>query len=170
MADIDAEDILLTDEYPITVFNPTPGGGTTTPLTLAVNYPVPTLTSLSPDNRLVGSGAFLLTVNGASFVPGAIITWNGSDRIPTNFINSTRLTTTIPAAELLAAGTATVNVRNPLPGGGVAVTALTFTINNPVPTVTSIRMHQPLNLRSMALTSTAVRRSVSTALNAQLRS
>jgi hypothetical protein len=135
---IPAEDILITDTYPITVINPAPGGGTSAQVGLAVNNPVPTLSSLSPDNRLAGATGFTLTVNGANFVPGAVISWNGVDRLPTTFFNSTKVTAQIPAADLLNAGTASVTVTNPAPGGGAALAPLTFTINNPVPTISAI--------------------------------
>jgi hypothetical protein len=57
----------------------------------------------------------------------SIIRWNGIDH-PTSFVNSTQLTTTIQKSELAAAGTVTVTVFNPTPGGGEATPPLTFTI------------------------------------------
>ena len=94
--------------------------------------PIPTLSSLSPNTVLAGSGAFTLTVNGLNFVNGAVVQWNGSPRA-TTFGNSTVLTAQITAADVANAGSASVNVINPGPGGG-ASNGLTFSITGPNPT------------------------------------
>src|SRR5205085_3321312 len=88
--------------------------------------PVPTLASLTPDERQAGSGSFLLSVEGANFVNGARVRWNGVDR-PTTFNSSTSLGADIPTADLTNAGSASITVFNPAPGGGVS-NALSFTI------------------------------------------
>ena len=98
--------------------------------------PVPGLTSLSPSSKTVGAAGFTLTVNGSNFVNGATVSWNNSARV-TTFVSSVRVTAQIPATDLVNAGTVPVIVTNPGPGGG-ASNSLTFTINNPKPTVTSI--------------------------------
>jgi hypothetical protein len=84
---------------------------------------VPTIASLSPNSAIAGGAAFTLTVNGMSFVNGAVVRWNGSDR-STAFVSNTRLTASINAADIATAGAAF----NPAPGGGVS-NALNFTIN-----------------------------------------
>jgi uncharacterized protein (TIGR03437 family) len=72
-----------------------------------------------------------LTVNGSNFVNGAVVRWNGADR-QTMFVNGTQLTAAIPASDIASAGTASVTVFNPAPGGGLS-NALSFTINQPQP-------------------------------------
>jgi hypothetical protein len=57
------------------------------------------------------------------------VLWNGS-QAPTSYVSSTSLTAQIPASDLSPAGSATVAVQNPAPGGGTSGT-LTFTINPP---------------------------------------
>jgi hypothetical protein len=99
------------------------------PTTINVLNPVPALTSLSPSSATAGGAAFTLTVNGVNFVSGATVRWNGTERT-TTYGSATQLTATIPAADIVAAGTAQVTVFNPAPGGG-ASNALTFTINPP---------------------------------------
>jgi hypothetical protein len=59
------------------------------------------------------------------------VKWNGSARTST-FVTSTQLKAAITAADISVAGTASVTVVNPGPGGGTS-NALTFSINNPVP-------------------------------------
>ncbi len=58
----------------------------------------------------------------------------------TAYVNATQLTASIPASDIAGAGTASVTVFNPAPGGGTS-NAQTFTINafdNPVPATTSL--------------------------------
>jgi len=98
--------------------------------------PVPTITSLSPISATAGGPAFTLTVNGANFVSGSTVQWGGSVRT-TTFISSTQLTATITASDIATAGTVSVTVVSPAPGGGRS-NALPFTIANPAPTLTSL--------------------------------
>jgi uncharacterized cupredoxin-like copper-binding protein len=121
----------------VTVFNPTPGGGTSGGATFTINNPAPTLTNLSPASVTAGAGDTLLTVTGTNFIQNqSVVRWNGSDRV-TTFVSATQLTITIPDTDLATAGTASVTVFNPTPGGGTSGGA-TFTINNPAPTLTSV--------------------------------
>lgn len=135
-ATITSADLANIGTASLTVFNPTPGGGTTSALSLAINNPVPTITSLSQTAILKDSAGITLAVNGTNFVSTSKVKWNGAERA-TTFVNATQLTATIPAADFAAAGTAEVAVGNPAPGGGTSNTR-TFTINNPTPTITSI--------------------------------
>jgi len=87
------------------------------PGALAVNA-VPTLSEpLKPVSATIGGAQFTLTVNGAGFVSGAVVNWNGSPRT-TQFVNSHNLTATINAADIASPGTAAITVTNPAPGGG----------------------------------------------------
>jgi hypothetical protein len=131
-----SSDIATAGTANVTVSNPAPGGGTTSPLVFTINNPVPSLTSLSPNNKIAGSSTFTLTVNGTGFVNGTKINWNGSP-LTTTFKKSAQVTASVPAADVASAGTVPVTVTNPAPGGG-ASSALTFTINNPKPTITSL--------------------------------
>ena len=116
-ATIPAADIATAGTASVTVFNPAPGGGESSALTFTINNPVPTISSLSPASATAGGTGFTLTVNGSGFVNGAAVRWNGADR-PTTFVSDTQLTATIPAADIATAGTASVTVFNPTPGGG----------------------------------------------------
>jgi len=103
----------------------------------ADDNPVPAITDLNPDSATAGGTAFTLTVNGTDFVRGSVVRWNAADR-GTAFVSSTQLQATITTADIATAGTATVTVFNPAPGGGTS-NALTFTINNPLPMIHSLR-------------------------------
>jgi len=52
-------------------------------------------------------------------------------------LNATTITVSIPAADIATGGTPNVTVVNPGPGGG-ASNAVAFTVNNPLPTLTSL--------------------------------
>ena len=97
------------------------------PNSITINYPAPVATSLSPSSASAGASTFTLTVSGSDFYPASVINWNGSPRT-TSYVNSTTLTASIPATDIATAGTATVTVTNPVPGGGTS-TGLSFAIN-----------------------------------------
>ena len=107
-------------------------------ITISGDNPVPTLTSLSPNNALVGSGSVNLTVTGTGFVPGSVVRWAGGNR-NTTFVSNTQLTAAIPASDLTSAGSVNVTVFNPAPVGGTS-NALTFTVNppNPLPSIATL--------------------------------
>ncbi len=111
------------------------GVGTQT-VQLIITNPVPGALSLVPSSALVGSGGFTLTINGKNFVPTSAVEWAGSPRT-TTFVSVTELTAVINAADVAKAGTFRVTVTNPTPGGGTA--AAIFTVDNPVPTLISIK-------------------------------
>jgi YD repeat-containing protein len=66
-------------------------------------------------------------VTGTNFISSSVVRWNGGDRT-TTFVSGTELQAQIAAADIAAAGTASVTVVNPAPGGG-ASNAGTFTIS-----------------------------------------
>lgn len=134
-ATIPASDLTAVGNYSITVFNPTPGGGTSNAQTLAVVNPVPTTTSISPTSKNVGDATFTLTVNGTNFISDSVVQFAGSNR-STVYVSSTQLTATIPASDLTTVGTYAITVFTPTPGGGTS-NAQTFTVNPGLPTATT---------------------------------
>lgn len=140
-ANINAADLATPGLVSVTVTNPAPGGGTSSAssFTVTAPNPLPQLTSLTPSAVTQGGVAFSLTVNGSGFVNGAIVRWDGQNRT-TNFVSATQLTAQIMASDIAGAGTATITVVNPAPGGGVS-SSLTVAINspsNPVPSISSL--------------------------------
>ena len=107
--------------------------------------PAPTITSISPTSANSGDPTFTLTVNGSSFLTGAIIDFNNSttglgNALVTTYVNPTQLTGTVPASAIPLPGPFTINVLNPLPTIGPS-NYVNFTVNvgtYPVPTVSSI--------------------------------
>jgi hypothetical protein len=130
-AAIPATDIAATGTATVTVFNPTPGGGTSNAQTFSITSgsgnPVPVLNSISPPCTARGGPGFTLNISGSNFISGSVVQWNGSPRT-TTFVSSTQLTAAIPAADIAATGTPSVTVFNPAPGGGLS-SALTISIS-----------------------------------------
>ncbi len=93
-----------------------------------------TLSSLSPASTPACGPAFTLTVNGSAFVSSAVVEWNGTP-LTTTFVSVNQLTASVPAADIAAPGTVSITVKQ----NGVSSTdALTFTITNPTPVLSSI--------------------------------
>jgi hypothetical protein len=59
-----------------------------------------------------GSAGFLLAIDGANFVPGTSVEWNGQIR-PATFVNERRINVPIEAADLVAAGPIPVRAVTP---------------------------------------------------------
>jgi uncharacterized repeat protein (TIGR01451 family) len=87
--------------------------------------PTPVLSSLSPSTVPAGINGGTLVVTGSSFVPGAVVLWNGSER-ETTFVNSGKLTVAIPATDVSNAGNIILTVNNP---GTAASNQLTLQIH-----------------------------------------
>jgi sugar lactone lactonase YvrE len=97
--------------------------------------PVPTITSLSPISATAGAPSQTITVNGSGFISTTTVTYNGAAHTAT-LVSSTQLIITLSATDLAAAGTFSVVVNNPTPGGGAANAP--FAVNNPVPLASSV--------------------------------
>lgn len=128
-ATVPAANISAAGNAAVTVFTPSPGGGTSTPVgfIITANNPVPVLTALSPNSAAPGGGSFTLTANGTNFISSSTINWNGA-ALTTTYISAAQLTALVPAANITIAGTANITVISPLPGGGTS-NALVFTIS-----------------------------------------
>ena len=109
-------------------------------VTVANTSPGPVLLTLAPSSALQGGPAFTLTATGSGFVPASGVRWNGSSRA-TTFVNTTQLTASIPASDLVAVGTAQVTVVTSGAGGNTSTSgALSFTVTavNPAPVLSTL--------------------------------
>jgi len=97
----------------------------------------PSLSSLVPNNTDAGGPQFTLTVNGSNFVKGTVVNWSGSPR-NTTYVSPTEVQATILASDIAQPGYFKVSATNPPPGGGNSRNQLTFTVNNPVPSILSL--------------------------------
>jgi hypothetical protein len=123
-------------DFPVAVSNPPPGGGVTAPVVFRVQYPAPQSTSLAPSSAGVGAGPTDVVVTGIGFFITSQITFDGAPAA-TTYQDATHVKATLTAAQLANAGSISVRVVNPAPGGGTSA-ALAFTVNNGVPSITSL--------------------------------
>src|SRR5207249_5439375 len=68
-----------------------------------------------------------MNVDGTNFVLDSVVRFNGSVRL-TTFVSGTQLTAVIPTSDLTTAGTFSITVFTPSPGGGTS-SPFTFTVN-----------------------------------------
>ncbi|MDE1959824.1 MAG: hypothetical protein KGI40_12180, partial [Xanthomonadaceae bacterium] len=125
---VPASDLASGGNATVTVSTPAPGGGSAS-ATFAVNYPMPTLSSIAPTSAQGGSSSATITATGSGFVPASTIDWNGA-ALGTTYVSATQLTATVPAADLAAATNAAVTVVTPAPGGGTT-SAISFAVSAP---------------------------------------
>ena len=93
--------------------------------------PKPTASSLKPSSAAAGSSDTEVLINGSGFSPLASAGWTvGANRspLPLAFLNSSQVIVLVPASDLTQAGTATIDISNPAPGGGTS-SQLSFTVS-----------------------------------------
>ena len=118
-ATIYASDVSTGGSLPITVLNPTPGGGSSNVFMLSVTNPVPSITSINPAAIQAGTAATGLLVSGAGFVPNSVVLLNGAPRT-TTFTSFAQVSILLTAGDLAQGGVDQVQVQNPAPGGGTS--------------------------------------------------
>lgn len=123
---ISAGDLAAAASANITVLNPAPGGGSSGAISFHCDNPVPSIDYINPNSATAGAVGFSLSVYGSGFVNASTVQWNGNSR-NTTFISPSQLNALIYASDTAAAGTASITVANPIPGGGVSSSRM-FTI------------------------------------------
>ncbi len=103
---------------------------------VSLSYPAPTITTITPDSVSVGSPDTNLAVFGAGFTPASVVNLDGTT-LATSYVSAAEVTAKIRASSQAVAGTHTVTVLNPMPGGGTS-SAASFTVDNLIPTLTSV--------------------------------
>jgi hypothetical protein len=131
----------------------TTSGGTSGNATFTVNPPAPTLTSLGQTTGVQGTNVSV-TLTGTNFVAPATVNFGGAGVTVTGttVVNSTTITATFNIAANAALGAQNVSVTA---AGGTSGN-VAFTVNPPVPTLTSISPSQLIlgNAATFTLTGT----------------
>ncbi len=117
---IPASDRATAGTAQVTVFTPSPGGGTSNSLTIAIDNPVPHI-CCTPIIESPGGPDFTAVWEGGGFVSSTVLRWNGADR-PTTVLSNTQLRATIFASDIAREGRAAIAAFNPPPGGGTTAT------------------------------------------------
>ncbi|MDO8475208.1 MAG: kelch repeat-containing protein, partial [Candidatus Rokubacteria bacterium] len=130
-ASIPAGDIASPGSRTITVFTPSPGGGTSSGLTLTVTGPAPTVASITPNQGPPGT-TVPVTITGTGFVAGAAVSLSGTGITVSgvSVSSATQLAATLTIASGAALGARDVTVSKP--GGGAGTLAGGFTVVAPV--------------------------------------
>ena len=81
--------------------------------------PAPAISGLSPAFTNAGGALFTLTVNGSGFIASSTVYW-GTSALTTTYVSATQLTAQVPAADIATAGTISITVQTPAPGGGTS--------------------------------------------------
>ncbi|MDF2692521.1 MAG: hypothetical protein K0S65_904, partial [Labilithrix sp.] len=119
---------------PVTVVNPAPGGGTSSPISFTNSNPSASIQNINPSAAFVGSAAFEMTVNGGGFVASSAVLFNGTPLV-TPYQGPNKLKAQAPASSLTAAGDFPIAVQNQPPGGGVSAPVV-FKVQYPAPSST----------------------------------
>jgi len=142
---ISTADIATAGTVQVTVSNPSPGGGPSSPMSFTITQPtvVPTITSVSPSSAPAGSQT-AITVTGTGFQQGANVIFN-SGFFPGTVTGATQLTTIIAPAQSLTPGTYPLYVVDQPPAG----TSQPFNFTVTAPIVPSIVVTEsPVTLNS----------------------
>ena len=113
----------------------------------------PIVTSVSPNEAVVGSVGPTVIVTGQHFVPRTVVQLDGAV-LTTTYVGPTELRATIPTSKLASVGTLRVSAGTSPPGGGASAT-VDFAVVNPKPTLTSLSPTSAL-LGAQGLTLSAV--------------
>lgn len=124
---LDASDLVSAGPLQIAVLNPPdtnskpPGGGLSNPFALNVVNPTPVIKSVSPQSVVAGvtTNTASISVSGSGFELASQIFVNGTGRT-TTFGSATSVSAFLATSDLTSAGTYTVQVVNPAPGGGAS--------------------------------------------------
>jgi hypothetical protein len=137
-ADILGSDAAGGESYLVTVTNPASGamgvqdigaegGGTSNTGIVSNKNPVPLLEGLTPSAVTAGSDGFELRVRGKGYASGkTMVNWNGT-ALGVSYVSDQEVRVQIPGSYVGTEGTATVEVRNPSPGGGAQTKTFTIT-------------------------------------------
>lgn len=109
LAQISAANVASPGSVAVSVANPQAGSSTS--LAFTVQPATLTLMSLFPAVVTAGDPAFTLTVTGSAFSGSATVLWNGT-ALPTTVVSDYSLVAQVSAADIAAAGTASVTVQD----------------------------------------------------------
>ena len=140
---IPSEDLVEAGDLTLSVLNPSPTAGPSNELIVSVLNPIAGLRSISPDLIVArpdeSSPPIPMTIDGFSFVKGATVLLEG-EAVPTEFVNSTTLTASIPAKLVPNGEPKRITVENPEPvvPRSPPSETLPLMVVNPIPVLESL--------------------------------
>jgi hypothetical protein len=133
-------DVAVPGSFSLTVLNPAPGGGLSSPGTLVLTASAPVLSPLPSYGASAGGAGFALVVHGSRFLPHSVVQWNGVTRT-TRFISHERLEIDVTSADVASPATAALRVHTP--GTGTSATRQL--------TIRAVGSAEPTSTRRLAL-------------------
>ncbi|MGA8042977.1 MAG: IPT/TIG domain-containing protein [Terracidiphilus sp.] len=118
------------------------GSATSSALKFTINNPAPVLKAISQESVLLNSSTLSVDITGSSFVSTSTVKFGDKSLTPKS-VTPTQLTVDIPDTSLTVAQTLAMAVVNPSPGGGTS-TAISFSVLNPVPVISSLSLDNTL--------------------------
>ena len=119
----------------VEVDNPDLSFGSTT---FDFNNPTPTLSSLDITTKTVGNSTFSITATGTNIVSTSVLQFDGIPLGNRQNVTSSTISSDILDTQMTVAGTHNITIFNPAPpAGGLPSNIKVFTVNNPVPVLTS---------------------------------
>ena len=109
---------------------------TETPRKDALTNPLPVVQSIKPSKQVAGAQSVDVVVSGSGFIPTSVVKVGNVGR-ETQFRNPKELSVKLLPEDIAKAGTVSITVTNPPPGGGDSAPAV-LQLENPAPVITSI--------------------------------
>jgi hypothetical protein len=123
--------------FTIGVTNPGLGGAPATAATMfTISNALPVLTNVTPAQIPIATVAATVTLTGTGFAANSSAS-AGATSLATQYVSATSLSVTIPPALMLSAGTLSITVSTPAPGGGKSP-AVGLAIGNPIPLLAGV--------------------------------
>jgi predicted outer membrane repeat protein len=114
-AALTASDVSSVGSKVISVFTPTPGGGSSDLKSFVVDVagalPIPSISQINTQGALAGSGPITVEVQGDNFAANTIVLFNGAARA-TTFVNSQLLRAQLLTDDVAQPGLGTITVQN----------------------------------------------------------
>ncbi|MEW6001107.1 MAG: IPT/TIG domain-containing protein [Nitrospirota bacterium] len=112
--------------FQITLVNPPPEGGTSNPLYLGVENPVPSISVLNPAEAMTGTPTLNINIHGTGFFEDTEVYFGGIKK-PVSYVNGTKMQIELSSEDLKMPGSYEIIAYNQPPAGGYS-NKVTFTI------------------------------------------
>ena len=136
-ATVRAADVAVAGTAFVTVSSPEPGGGqSATAGVFTIANPGPVIDAIDPVRVWSGGAPFTVSVTGTGFTPSSVVQVAGVD-VVTTYLSPQSMDALVPAAAIAHAGSVSVRVFTPPPGGGLSVPWFFNARDDDVPPVTT---------------------------------
>ena len=136
-ATVRAADVATAGTAFVSVTSPAPGGGQSpTAGVFTIANPAPVTASIDPVRVWAGGGPFTVSVTGSGFTQTSVVQVAGVD-VTTTFVSPEEVQALVPATAIAHAGSVSVRVFTPGPGGGLSLPVFFNARDDDVPPVTT---------------------------------